>query len=58
MYGIAAYQDKVFGFSHEGFIVSIDNDDGTACLVLSTPNDDWAGAAITTLAPVKPPTTE
>jgi hypothetical protein len=58
MYGIAAYQDKVYGFSHEGFIVSIDNNDGTACLVLSTPNDEWAGAAITTLAPVQPPTTE
>jgi hypothetical protein len=57
MYGIAAYQNKVYGFSHQGFIVDIDNDDGTACLVLSTPSDEWAGAAISTLAPVQPPTT-
>jgi hypothetical protein len=57
MYGIAAYEDKVFGFSHQGFIVDIDNTDGSACLVLETMNDDWAGAAITTVAPVKPPPT-
>jgi hypothetical protein len=57
MYGIAAYQNKVYGFSHQGFIVSINNNDGTACLALSTPSDQWAGAAITTLAPVQPPTT-
>ena len=57
MYGIAAYEDKVFGFSHSGFIVDIDNTDGSACLVLQTSADDWAGAAITTVAPVKPPPT-
>ena len=56
MYGIAAFQDKVYGFSHTGFIVTIDNNDGTACLALATPNDDWAGAAITTSAQVVPPT--
>jgi hypothetical protein len=58
MYGIAAYQDKVFGFSHQGYIVTIDNNDGTACLALSTGGDSWAGAAITTAAPVVPPTTK
>ncbi len=57
MYGIAAYEDKVYGFSHQGFIVDIDNTDGSACLVLQTSGDDWAGAAITTVAPVKPPPT-
>ena len=55
MYGIAAYGTQVYGFSHLGYIVSIENSDGTACLVLSTPTDDWAGAAISTLAPVQPP---
>jgi hypothetical protein len=58
MYGIAAYQDKVFGFSHQGYIVTIDNTDGTACLALNTNGDSWAGAAITTVAPVVPPTTQ
>jgi hypothetical protein len=58
IYGIAAYQDKVFGFSHQGYIVTIDNNDGTACLALSTGGDAWAGAAITTVAPVVPPTTQ
>ena len=57
MYGIAAYQDKVLGFSHSGFVVDISNVDGTACLVQTTSNDLWAGAAITTVAPVKPPPT-
>jgi hypothetical protein len=52
MYGIAAYQGNVFGFSHQGSIVTIDNTNGSACLALSTPNDEWAGAAITTVAPV------
>ena len=52
MYGIAAYQGNVFGFAHLGYIVTISNTDGTACLALSTPTDLWAGAAITTLAPV------
>jgi hypothetical protein len=58
MYGIAAYKDKVFGFSHQGYIVTINNNDGTACLALSTSGDAWAGAAITTVAPVVPPTTQ
>ena len=47
---------NVYGFSHQGSIVTIDNNDGTACLALSTPNDEWAGAAITTFAPVMVPT--
>lgn len=57
MFGIAAYGSNVYGFSHSGSIVQIDNNDGTACLVLSTPNDTWAGAAISTLAPVIVPPT-
>jgi hypothetical protein len=55
MYGIAAWNDKVYGFSHTGAIVEIDNNTGAACLVLDTANDLWAGAGVTTLAPVTPP---
>ena len=56
MYGIAAYGNKVLGFSHQGFIVTIDNTTGAACLALSTSSDSWAGAAITTVAQIVPPT--
>jgi hypothetical protein len=51
MYGIAAYGASVYGFSRLGLVVSIDTSDATSCMVLSTPADLWAGAAITTLAP-------
>src|SRR5262249_3456783 len=44
MYGIAAWSDKVYGFSHAGAIVEIDNSSGAACLVKDTPADQWAGA--------------
>jgi hypothetical protein len=54
MYGIAAYNDKVYGFSSSGAIVEIDNNDGAACLLLETTNY-WSGAGITTLAPVVAP---
>jgi hypothetical protein len=53
--GIAAWDDKVYGFSHNGGIVAIDNVDGSACLVVSTPGLFWNGAGLTTSAPVKPP---
>lgn len=55
MYGIAAIGDKVFGFSHQGDIVQIDNKDGSACLLMSTTGDAWAGAGVTTVAPVVVP---
>lgn len=54
-YGIAALNDKVYGFSRSGQIVSVNTTDGTACLVQDYSNDKWAGAGVTTLAPVKPP---
>ncbi|MCC6522708.1 MAG: hypothetical protein IT373_08620 [Polyangiaceae bacterium] len=57
MYGIAAFQSSVFGFSRNtngGFAVEVSNVDGTACLVQSY-TDKWAGAGITTLAPVIAP---
>jgi hypothetical protein len=58
MFGIAAWNANVYGFSHEGFIVQIDNNDGSACLLQGTPSNSWDGAAVTTLAPVIPPTTK
>jgi hypothetical protein len=55
MFGIAAYKDKVFGFSREGDIVEIDNRDGSGCLVSSQPALNFAGAGVTTSAPVTAP---
>ena len=54
MYGIAAFQDKVIGFSHDGFTVSIDNNLGTACLIAAV-SQKWAGAGVTTTVPVVAP---
>jgi len=55
MYGISAYEDKVFGFSHSGDIVQINNSDGTATLVQSTPSNLWAGAGVSTAVKVIAP---
>ncbi len=52
MYGIAAWNDKIFGTTHDGAIVQINNADGTACLVKNVPETFWNGAGVTTLAPV------
>ncbi|HEY3444975.1 MAG TPA: hypothetical protein VGK67_01375 [Myxococcales bacterium] len=54
MYGIAAWNDKVFGFSYSGNLVEISNQDGSACLV-KTYGDKFAGAGVTTLAPIIEP---
>jgi hypothetical protein len=55
MYGIAAWNDLVYGFSRTGNLVQISNVDGSACLVHTYSGDNFSGAAVTTLAPVKPP---
>jgi hypothetical protein len=58
IYGIAAYQGSVFGFSRgagDGFAVEISNQDGYGCLVQAFSGNPWSGAGITTLAPVDPP---
>jgi len=55
MFGITAYEDKVYGFSRKGDIVEIHNTDGTGCLVSSNPANLYAGAGITTTAPVVAP---
>jgi hypothetical protein len=56
MYGIASWNDKVFGFSRSGNLVEISNLDGSGCLVKSYPADLFSGAAVTTIAPIIPPT--
>ncbi|HEY3352066.1 MAG TPA: hypothetical protein VGQ83_02365 [Polyangia bacterium] len=52
MYGIVAWNDKVYGFSRAGNFVAISNVDGSACLVANYASDKFAGAGVTTLAPV------
>jgi hypothetical protein len=54
MYGIAAWGTRVYGFSHSGAIVEIDNVTGGACLVKSG-TELWDGAGVTTVAPVIAP---
>lgn len=56
MYGITAYEDKVYGFSYGGKIVSIDNSTGQAQLI-SSPlvQPGFAGAGVTTAARITPP---
>ncbi len=56
MYGVAAYADKIIGFSHQGFIVSISNTDGTACLIHDYSGTiAFDGAGVSTKAPVVAP---
>jgi hypothetical protein len=68
MYGIAAFQGDIIGFSRIyssqqsaelSLVVRIDNNKGTACLVADDTAQapgGWAGAGVTTKAPViKPP---
>jgi hypothetical protein len=55
MYGIAAWQDKVFGFSRQQHLVEIDVSDGSACLLSDYPNAKFAGAGVTTLIQVIAP---
>ncbi|MEP7126124.1 MAG: hypothetical protein ABJE95_34645 [Byssovorax sp.] len=55
LYGIATWNDKVYGFGHEGNLVDISLLDGSACLVKNYPSNMFSGAAVTTVAPVTPP---
>jgi hypothetical protein len=57
MYGIAAWNDLVYGFSRTGKLVQISNDKGDACMVqdYASQQINFSGAAVTTQAPVKPP---
>jgi hypothetical protein len=55
MYGIAAWNDKVYGFSRGGYLVEISNVDGSACSLSQYTNDKFAGAGVTTIAEVIAP---
>jgi hypothetical protein len=55
LFGIVAYKDTVYGFSRAGDVVEIHNADGSACLVSSDTSRKYAGAGITTIAPVTAP---
>jgi hypothetical protein len=56
MFGIAAWEGQVYGFSHDtGALVSINNNTGAACLISSYPKNEWDGAGVTTTVPIKPP---
>jgi hypothetical protein len=55
MYGIAAWGAHVYGFSHTGNLVDISLKDGSACLAQKYPSALWAGAGVTTVAPIDPP---
>ncbi len=55
MYGIAAWSDKVYGFSRSGNIVQIDTSDGGGCLVEAFAELKFAGAGMTTKAELVPP---
>lgn len=55
MFGIAAYEDKVYGFSNKGDVVEIHNTDGTGCLVNSYTSMAFDGAGVSTIAPVIAP---
>ncbi len=56
IYGVAAYGDKVYGFTHSGGeILEMHNDDATACLISADTAKKYAGAGVTTIAPVQAP---
>lgn len=55
MFGIAAWSDKVYGFSDSKQVVEISNVDGTACSVPNTTQQIWYGAGVTTVAPIVMP---
>lgn len=55
MFGIAAWDDMVFGFSRTGRVVRIDTADAAGCLMQNYPDRFFSGAGVTTLAPVELP---
>lgn len=59
MYGIAAYKDQIYGFSHAGGIVQINNGNASVCLVsvpqVAAADILFSGAGVTTVASVIPP---
>lgn len=55
MYGISAWNDRVYGFSRDGHLLDIATSDGTGCLIKTFDATKFSGAGVTTLAPVEAP---
>jgi hypothetical protein len=54
-FGIAAYQDKIYGFSRQGAIVAMDSTTGAGCLLQEESYRHFSGAAATTSIQVVAP---
>lgn len=55
IFGVIALGTEVYGFSRRGDFVDVANADGAGCLLWADATIRFAGAAITTVAPVVPP---
>lgn len=55
IFGIVALGPKVYGFSRWGDFITVDNDTGSGCYDWSASGVNFAGAGITTTAPVIAP---
>jgi hypothetical protein len=54
-FGIAAWNDAVFGFSRGGGLVRVLTADAGGCLVKTYADYKFSGAGVTTLAPIDVP---
>lgn len=55
VYGVAAYGDKVYGFSRDGYSIEISNSNGDTCMIGSSATMKFAGAGVTTIASIVAP---
>lgn len=55
IFGVVALRDRVYGFSRKGDFLDVASADGAGCLVWNDSTAKFAGAGITTLAPVSAP---
>ncbi|MFO0662343.1 MAG: hypothetical protein U0174_00240 [Polyangiaceae bacterium] len=55
VYGVAAYGDKVYGFTRDGYSIEISNQNGDTCMLGSSTTMKFAGAGVTTMATVVAP---
>lgn len=55
IYGVTALHDKVYGFSRRGDLIAIDSNTGAPSLVWGDKTLAFAGAGVTTIAPVTAP---
>ena len=55
VYGVAAYGDKVYGFTRDGYSIEISNSNGDTCMIGSSATMKFAGAGVTTVASIVAP---